>query len=144
MEKKQNCVIWTQIVSDDTYGFIVYIKTDGIYKDITEDVQTRFDTSAYELDRPLPKGKSNNIAGLMKDELGGKIMTKYSGLLAKIYIYLTDDGSEDRKAKGTKSCVMKRKFKFKNYKNCLGATKLGNKINYLEKINKDSLKKINS
>ena len=96
-------MLYGHIVSDDTYGFIVYIKTDGIYKDITEDVQTRFDTSTYELDRPLPKGKSNNIAGLMKDELGGKIMTKYSGLLAKIYIYLTDDGSEDRKAKGTKS-----------------------------------------
>ena len=42
----------------DTSSFIVYIKTDGIYKDIAEDVETRFDTSNYELDKPLPKGKN--------------------------------------------------------------------------------------
>ena len=55
----------------------------------------------------------------MKDELGGKIMTKFVGLRAKTYFYLRDDGSENKKAKGTKMCVIKRKFKFKNYKNCL-------------------------
>ena len=38
-------------------GFILYIKTSDIYKDIGEDVETRLDTSNYELDRPLPKGK---------------------------------------------------------------------------------------
>ena len=36
-------------------SFIVYIKTDDNYKDIAEIVETRFDTSNYELDRPLPK-----------------------------------------------------------------------------------------
>ena len=41
----------------DTDSFIVYIKTDDIYKGIAEDVETTFDTSNYELDRPLPKGK---------------------------------------------------------------------------------------
>ena len=41
----------------DTGSFIVYIKTDNIYKDIAEDVEIRSDTSNYELDRPLPKGK---------------------------------------------------------------------------------------
>ena len=41
----------------DTDSFIVYIKTDDIYKDIAEDVKARFDTSDYELGRPLPKGK---------------------------------------------------------------------------------------
>ena len=41
----------------DTDSFIVYIKTDYIYKDIAEDVETRFDTSNYELDKPFPKGK---------------------------------------------------------------------------------------
>ena len=41
----------------DTESFIVCIKTDDIYKDIAEDVETRFDYSNYELERPLPKGK---------------------------------------------------------------------------------------
>ena len=70
MVKKQNCV---------TDSFIVYIKTDDIYKDIAEDVETRFDTSSYELEcnsieRPFQKGKNKKVIELMRDELGGKIM----------------------------------------------------------------------
>ena len=42
----------------DTDSLIVYIKTDDIYKDIAEDIETRFGTSNYELDRPLPNGKT--------------------------------------------------------------------------------------
>ena len=52
----------------------VYIKTNDIYKDIAEDTGTRFDTSNYELDRSLPKGKNKKVIGLMKDELDGKMM----------------------------------------------------------------------
>ena len=43
------------------------------------------------------------VTGLIKDEFGGKIMTKIVGLRAKTYSYLIDDGSEAKKAKGTKS-----------------------------------------
>ena len=55
-----------------TDTFLVYIKTDDIYKDIVEDVETRFGTSSYELEcnsieRPLPKGKNRTLIGLMKD-----------------------------------------------------------------------------
>ena len=42
-------------------SFIAYIKIDGIYKGIAEDVETRFHTSNYEFDRPLPKGKNDQI-----------------------------------------------------------------------------------
>ena len=41
----------------DTDSFIVHVKTDDIYNDIAEDVEKRFDTSNFEIDRPLPKGK---------------------------------------------------------------------------------------
>ena len=51
----------------------------------------------------------------MKDELGGKIMTKFVGLIAKIYSYLIDENSEDKKVKGTKST----KLKFEKYKKLL-------------------------
>ena len=47
-------------------------KADDIYKDIAEDVETRFDTSNYELDRPLSKGKNKTVIELMKDELVDK------------------------------------------------------------------------
>ena len=59
----------------------------------------------------------------MKDELGGKVMTKFVGLRAKTYSYVTDDGCQDKKGKGTKKCVIKKQLKFENYENCLEATK---------------------
>ena len=65
-ERARSCYI-------DTESFIVHIKTNDIYKDIVKDVATRFNTSNYELDRPLPKGKNKKVIGLMKDELGGKL-----------------------------------------------------------------------
>ena len=71
-------------------------------------------------------------------------MGKFVGLKAKAYSYLIKDGSEDKKPKSTKKCVIKRKLKYENYKNRLKATQLENKINHLEK-NKtyiDSIKKI--
>ena len=68
----------------------------------------------------------------MKDELSGKIMTKFVELRVKNYSYLINDGSEDEKAEGTKMCVIRRKLKFENYKSCLEAAKLEHKIKYLK------------
>ena len=51
----------------DTDSFIIYIKTEDFYEDITDDVDKRFDTSNYEIDRPLPTGKNRNMIGLMKE-----------------------------------------------------------------------------
>ena len=63
------------------------MKTDDIYKDIAEDTETRFDTSNYDLNRPLSKGKSKKVIRVMQNELGGKIMKEFVGLGAKIYSY---------------------------------------------------------
>ena len=54
----------------NTDSFILYVKTEDIYKDIAY-VETRFDTSNLKLIRPLPKGKNKKVIGLIKDELGG-------------------------------------------------------------------------
>ena len=67
----------------DTDSFIMHIKTEDFYKDIADDVKKRFDTSNYEVDRPLLKGKNKKVIGLMKDELGGKIMTEFVALRSK-------------------------------------------------------------
>ena len=77
--KMQNCYM-------DTDSFIVHIKTDDIYKDIA-DVETRFDTSNFEIDTPLPKGKKK-VNEPMKDELGGQIMKEFVGLKAKKHIII--------------------------------------------------------
>ena len=77
------------------------------------------DTSKYTLFRPLPTGKTEKVFGLMKneidekdiglikDELKGKILTKCAGLKAKFYSCLIDDGSENKKEKGTNKCFKK-------------------------------------
>ena len=67
---------------------------------------------------PLPIGKNKKVIGLLKDELGGKIITEFVALRPKTYYYLMDDDSEAKKAKGTK-CVIKRMLKFLDYKDCL-------------------------
>ena len=58
----------------DKDSFTVYIKTEDIYSEIAKDVDTRFKTSNYELDRLLCEGKNKKVIGLMKDELGRKII----------------------------------------------------------------------
>ena len=103
----------------DTDSFIMNIKTEDFYEDVANDVEKRFDTSNYEVDRPLSTGKNKKVIGLMKDELGGRIITESVTLRPKTYSYLTDDFKEDKKAKGTKKCVIKRMIKFDDYKKCL-------------------------
>ena len=96
----------------DTDSFVMNIKTNDFYKVIANDVEKRFDTSNYEVNRPLPTGKNEKVIGLMKHELGGKIITKFVTLRPRTYSYLTCGGKEDKKAKGTKKCVIKRMIKF--------------------------------
>ena len=91
-------------------------------------MQTKLDSLNYELGRPLPKGKNKKVTGLIRDELGGKIMNNLLGLRAKTYSYLTDINGEDKKAKDTKKCLMKRKVKFEDYKNCLEAAQVESKM----------------
>ena len=103
----------------DTDSLIMHIKTEDFYKDIADDVEKRSHTSNYEVNTPLPKGKNKKVIGLMKDELGGKITIKFVALRPKTYSYLMDHGGSDKKAKGTKKCVIKRRLKFNDYKDCL-------------------------
>ena len=103
----------------NTDSFIMHIKAEDFYEDIAIDVEKRFDTSNYEVSRPLPIGKNKKVIGLMKDELGRRIMTKFVALRPKTYSYLTDDCEEDKKAKETNKCVIKQRLKFSDYKDCL-------------------------
>ena len=68
------------------------------------------------MDRPLPTCKNKKQLGKFKDELGVRIMTEFVALRPKTYSYLNDDGDVEKKAKGTKKCVTKRKLKFIDYK----------------------------
>ena len=81
----------------DTDSFIIRSKTENVYRDIANDVKKRFDTSNDEINRPLPRGQNEKVIGLMKDELGRKIMTEFVGLRPKTCSYLIDDGSNDKR-----------------------------------------------
>ena len=105
----------------DTDSFIINIKTEDFFEDVSNDVKKWFDTSNYDKNdkRPLPIGKNKKVPGLFKDELGGKIITEFAALIPKAYSYLDDDGNEHKKSKGTKRCVIKQKLMFQNFKDCL-------------------------
>ena len=105
----------------DTDSLIPFIKTKDFYDDIANDVDKTFDTSNYEVDRPLPIGKNIKEIGLMKDELGETIMTEFVALIPKAYAYTidVDKESEVKKAKETKRFAIKEKLKFEEYKDCL-------------------------
>ena len=81
----------------------------------------KFDTSNYDKNdkRLLPIGINKKVVGIFKNELGGKNMTEFFALRAKAYAYLMGDGTEHKKAKGTKKCVVKRGLMFENYKDYL-------------------------
>ena len=135
----------------NTDNFVIHIKTENFYENIAGDVQRWFDTSNYEEDDKTPPsiGKNKKVIGVMKDELGGKIMKEFCGLRAKAYAYLMDDDSKKKKAKGTKKCVIKRTIMFESYKDCLFNDKIILKTQrrfksdhyeaYTEEVNKISL-----
>ena len=73
-----------------TDSFIINIKIEDFHENIANDVEKRFYTSHYEVNRPLPTGKNKKVIGLMKDELGGKIMAEFPALRPKTYSYLME------------------------------------------------------
>ena len=103
----------------DTDSLVYHIKTKDFYPDIANDVLARFDISGYCPNRPLPVGLNKKVIRLMKDELGGAIMTEFVALKPKLYSYKKLDGSEDKKCKGIKKCIVRKTLMFEDYKTCL-------------------------
>ena len=145
MEKEQNYAIQILI------ALLFTLKLKIFFEDISNDVETWFDTFNYDENdkRPLPIGKNKIVPGLFKDELGEKIMVESVALRQKTWAYLMEDGSEHKKAKGTKTCVIKQKLMLENYKDCFFNNKIIYRSQkkfksyyhdvYTEKVNKISL-----
>ena len=132
---KSKCGDKARLCCTDTDRFIMYVKTDDFYKDINNDVDKWFDTSNYvkNYNRPLEIGKNKKVLGTFKDEIGGKIMTKFVALRAKTYSFLIDEYADEdygknrivnKKAKGTKKCFVKREMLFNNYLDSLFKNKV--------------------
>ena len=144
----------------DTDSFIIYVETEDFYKDISNDIDKWFGTSNFskDINRPLEKGKNEKVIGKFKDELGGLIMSEFCALRSKAYAFLIDGFNDidyekhniiNKKAKGTKKCVIKNKITFNDYVNVLfsGINILRSQYSfrcrfheiYTEKINKVAL-----
>ena len=88
----------------DNDSFIVHVKTDDIYKDVTEDVETRLNTSSYKLDRPLPKRETKK--GVQNRFNERWIRWKKHEIISRSY--LRDNNDEGKIVKGTKMCLIKK------------------------------------
>ena len=106
----------TKLCYMGTESFVINIFTEGFFEDIN-DIERWFDTSNYDKNDkiPLKTGINENVIGMFKYELGGKIMKEFCAPRAKRYSYLKDDDSEEEKAKGTNKCIIKCRIKFKDY-----------------------------
>ena len=106
----------------NTGSFAYEIEAEEFHRDIAKDVKKMLDTCGYSKDdnRPLPIGENKKVIGLMRDELGGKIMTEFVALRAKMHAYRKIDKEvEKKRCKGTKKCVVSEGLTFDYYKICL-------------------------
>ena len=110
-----------KLLFTDTDSFMYEIETEDFYKDISEDVKDRFDTSDYPENHPsgIPTGENKKVLGMMKDEAAGKIIKEFVGLRSKLYSFVTDEGEETKTCKGIKKQVVESSIRHEHYKTCL-------------------------
>ena len=98
----------------DIDSFIVCIKTENIYVDIAKDVETRFDTSNYKVERPLPRAKLKKYWINERWIRWENYESLSYALRPKTYSNLIDDNDENKSVKGSKECIIKGKLKFED------------------------------
>ena len=110
-----------KLLFTDTDSLMYEVETEDFYKDISEDVKDRFDTSDYPENHPsgIPTGINKKVLGMFKDEAAGKIIKEFVGLRAKLYSYKMDEGGESKKCKGIKKQVVESSISHEDYKTCL-------------------------
>ncbi|KAK3745699.1 hypothetical protein QZH41_007910 [Actinostola sp. cb2023] len=116
----------------DTDSLMYEIESEDFYKDIQDDIVSRFDTSAYPKDHPIGKWTNKKVIGMMKDETAAEgEITEFVGLRSKLYAYKIED-KEEKKCKGIKKSVVKKDLEFDDYKNCLfSGVKVMRKMNVI-------------
>ena len=109
------------LLMTDTDSLCYEIETEDFYKDISSDVESKFDTSAYPKDHPsgIKTGVNKKVIGMMKDECSGEIMEGFVGLRAKLYATKMHSGEESKKCKGINKVVTKNDIAFNDYKDVL-------------------------
>jgi hypothetical protein len=110
-----------KLLFTDTDSLAYVIQTVDFYKDIADDVESRFDTSECPPNHPsgIKTGVNRKVLGMFKDEAAGNLIDEFVGLRAKSYSYKMFEGDEHKKCKGIKRNVLETKITHDDYKKCL-------------------------
>ena len=119
IKKKYNAA--AELIFTDTDSLLYYVYTDDFYRDISCDIQDKFDTSDYPLNHKsgIPTGVNKKVIGMFKDEVAGKQITHFVGLRPKLYSFKLEDDDVTKKCKGVKKNVVKKEIDFEDYVRCL-------------------------
>ena len=114
-----------ELLFTDTDSLLYLIYTGDFYKDISLDIEDKFDTSDYPPNHEsgILTGVNKKVIGMFKDEVAGQQITHFVGLRPKLYSFkVEDERSEEKivkKCKGIKKNVVKKGINFEDYVNCL-------------------------
>ena len=111
-----------ELLFTDTDSLCYEVNTEDFFKDISNDVHEKFDTSNLGKSHPsgIPTGVNKKFIGMMKLETGVKQIEEFVGLRSKLYAYkMAEDGNEEKKCKGVKKATIRKEITFDNYKECL-------------------------
>ena len=110
-----------ELLFTDTDSLLYLIHTDDFYKDISKDIETKFDTLDYPSNHPsgILTGVNKKVIGMFKDEVAGRQITHFVGLRPKLYSFKVEDGSLTKKCRGKKKNVVKKGITFDDYAQCL-------------------------
>ena len=110
-----------ELLFTDTDSLMYQIQTEDFYKDISKDVESKFDTSDYPQYHPsgIPTGLNKKVIGMFKDEVAGKQITHFIGLRPKLYSFKIEEGKNVKKCKGIKKSVVSKGITFEHYFDCL-------------------------
>ena len=110
-----------ELLFTDTDSLMYEIRTDDFYKDISQDIESKFDTSDYPKEHlsGILTGVNKKVIGMFKDEVAGKQLTHFVGLRPKLYSFKVEEDKITKKCKGMKKNVVKKGIQFEDYVKCL-------------------------
>ena len=129
-----------ELLFTDTDSLMYEIRTDDFYKDISQDIETKFDTSDYPKEHPsgILTGVNKKVIGMFKDEVAGKQLTHFVGLRPKLYCFKVEEDKTTKKCKGMKKNVVKKGIQFEDYvKSLFSGEKQMRKMNIIRSENHD-------
>ena len=111
-----------QLLYMDTDSFIYKIKSDDLIVDFGGELAEYMDTSDYPQDHPNYSTQNKKVLGKFKDEVNGKVITRFVGLRPKMYA-VDIGGVVKKRAKGVQRAVLKQQITIDDYISALTADK---------------------